>query len=398
MLVRFFIFFALLMAFIPSLGWAEDEDAPRAPKRDISGTADSVRLSPQAEKDKSLVEAATIKRLRAEGRQSYRQGAYERAIRKFEAVYRLSGDPNVLYELALTYHVLRDWDQCVDFMGRYLKQAPIGPKRDRALNTLQSCEARRTISQTILIESDPSGADVYLGNRNTPIQGQTPFRAKVSTGVKRVWLELKGYEREIKDIEVRHSEPMRLYVILRKRVDKGWLYIDSDVRNAQIYVDGKPLQITPLLKPVPVSVGDHQIQLRREGFEPFEAHVRVEQFLMTRVDAPLGRSSHVSTWRSSLGWTGASLGVLAMVGGALATHYANEQYNDTTQFDEFVTYERMGYVGGVSLVVTGISLLVWDSLRDHVLTSDRNTLYGKPMETPDPAELGLPSLMRRRQP
>jgi len=385
MRTHFLIFNIVFLSLLPSLSLADDEDSPRPVE-----TADTIRLSPQAEKDKVMVEATTIKRLRTEARTHYRQGAYKLAIRQFQSAYRLSNDYEILYELALTHHVLRNWEECGAYMDRYLREAPRGPKRDRALNTKQSCKARQEISQALFIESDPPGADIYFDNRNTPIQGQTPFRTQVGIGVKRIWLELKGYEPEIKDIELRRGEPMRLRVILRKRVEKGWLYIDSNIRNAQVYVDGKPLQLTPLLKPVPVSAGEHQVQVRREGFGPFERNVRIKRFLMTRVDAPLGRANHVSTWRSSLGWSTIILGGLALAGGAVATYYADQQYNDSPQFDELVGYERLGYVGGVALLTTGGSLLIWDSLRYHFDPSERNTRYGQPMDIPDPDKLWAP--------
>jgi hypothetical protein len=73
-----------------------------------------------------------------------------------------------------------------------------------------------------------------------------------------------------------------------------------------------------------------------------------------------------------------------MIGGGVSTHLANQEYNDTPQFDQWVGYERLGYGVGTSLLTTGIALLIWDAFGENILDSDRNPHYGDPVETPDP--------------
>ena len=53
----------------------------------------------------------------------------------------------------------------------------------------------------------------------------------------------------------------------------------------------------------------------------------------------MSKSSSASTWRSSLGWTAVALGVVAVVGGGVATHYADKEYNDTPTFERLQNYE-----------------------------------------------------------
>ena len=206
-------------------------------------------------------------------------------------------------------------------------------------------------------------------------------------------VELEGYEPMIADIEVRRNEVFRLKVALKKRVETGWLFVDANIRDAQVYVDGQALMLTPFVRPQPIGVGTHQIQVQRDGFSPFSTYVDIEPFLMQRVDAVMTRSENVSTWKSSVGWTATSLGILSIVGGAVSTHMANQHYNDTPKFDEWVGYETLGYGLGSSLLATGVGLLLWDAFGENILESDRNPHYGQPMETPDPLS---PDEMRRR--
>lgn len=352
-----------------------------------SGASAGVYLTPQASDDLTEMEQELIKRLRKEGRQHYANGAYKQAVKKFEEAYKISGDDTFLYDLALTFHVLRDWDRCVGLLGRYIETAPVGPKKDRAFNTMQSCKARREISQTLRIDTRPRGASVYLNNRKTASKGQTPLVLKVKPGVKRIWLILDGHEPMIRDVDVSRTAPMHLTVDLKRRLEKGWLFVDSDVRDAQIYLDGQPLQLTPQLNPLAVAAGRHQVQLRRQGFDPFQAFINIDRFQLTRVDAAMSKSSSASTWRSSLGWTAVTLGVVAVVGGGVATHYADKEYNDTPTFERLQNYEYMSYGIGGTLLSIGTGLVLWDTFRNHILAEERNPLYGQPMETPDPDQL-----------
>ena len=208
-----------------------------------------------------------------------------------------------------------------------------------------------------------------------------PFKAKLAPGAQRIWLELKGYEPEIRDIEVRSEEPFRLSVALRKRNEPGWLFVDSPVRDAQVYLDGKAVQLTPFPKPIPVSSGRHQLQVKRDGFSQLNQEILVESFQLTRIDAPLERTSMVTTWRSTTGWVSVTFGILSLIGGGVATYFADQKYSDTQDYRDLVTYEYLGYGAGAGLLSLGTGLILWDYLRDDLLESDRNLDYGRPVET-----------------
>ena len=122
-------------------------------------------------------------RQRSEGRRQYLNGNYEMAAQIIGRTACASGDPDLLYDIGMSYKQLRDWSRCAGYFGRYVSSALQSPKRDRALNEMQGCEARGKTSQTVDIQTVPSGASIYFSNRNTPIQGQTPFKALRPVGV-----------------------------------------------------------------------------------------------------------------------------------------------------------------------------------------------------------------------
>ncbi|MEE2789144.1 MAG: PEGA domain-containing protein [Myxococcota bacterium] len=343
-----------------------------------------VVLTPEAQAEKRNAQQTRASRIIQDARVLYRNGAYEVAIKRFEEAFKLTEDDKLLYNIALSYQQLRDWTRCIGYLDRYLETAPNSPRRDRALNAKRSCQARQEKAQTLHIETRPPGAAVYLANRNTPIQGYTPFKARLPAGVQRVWLELNGYEPEIRDIEIRAEEPFRLSVQLRKRNEPGWLFVDSTIRDAQVYVDGRAVQLTPFPKPISITAGRHQLQVKRDGFGPLNREILIESFQLTRIDAPLERTSMVTTWRSTTGWVSLTFGLLSVIGGGVATYLANQKYNDTQAYSDLVNYETLGYGIGSGLLSIGAGLIVWDYLRDDLLETDRNPDYGRPVDTPDP--------------
>ena len=325
----------------------------------------------------------------AEGQRLYKAGLYVEAIHSFEKAYEHDADDNILFRIAITYQQLRDWDRCAGYMGRFLDTAQPGPKRDRARNTKEICDQQRQTGQTLTVDSVPPGASVYLGNRKKPqMQGQTPFTMTISPGVQRVWVELTGYRPEIRDIQIQRDQPFNLNVVMRPDTREGWLFVDSPIRDAEVYVDGQPLRLTPFDSPVQLLSGTHQVIVRRSGYTGFKQRVDIEPYLMTRLDAPLEPLENRSTWRSSLGWALELGGALAIGGGVTAMHFADKEYNDTQRFEDLSDLETMGYAAGTVLLTTGTALIIWDLFVDDIPRSHRNPEYGRDVMTPDPVPEG----------
>ena len=59
----------------------------------------------------------------------------------------------------------------------------------------------------------------------------------------------------------------------------------------------------------------------------------------------------------------------------------------TPAFERYQSYETLGYGTAIGLGAVGLSLIIWDYLRPNIDEVDRNPIYGRPMDTPDPALL-----------
>ncbi|MCA9527428.1 MAG: PEGA domain-containing protein [Myxococcales bacterium] len=340
----------------------------------------AVVLTPEAEAQLSAADQKRADQLKGEANVLFRDGRYKEAIEKFSRAFEISRDVELVYSIGVSYQNLEAWQECVSYMERYLEKAGVGPKRDRAENTRKSCEARIERDQELTIESTPAGAKVYIDDRARGVQGTTPFRNYVKPGSHRVWVELDGFEATDQTIEVQKATPFRMNVQLREVQNRGWLFVDSTVIDARVYIDGKNVGLTPFQAPLAYSAGSHQVVVERDGYTRYSSQIRVDKGRLARVDAHLVQTSAQSTWRSPLGWTMNVFGLLAIGGGVTAYFFAEEEFNDTDKFKDLALYEKLGYGVGGGLMAIGTSLLIWDAVRDVIADEDRNPKYGEPVK------------------
>ncbi len=316
---------------------------------------------------------------------AYKNGMYETAANQFAEAFEISGKADYLYDAAISFQQSQRWDQCVGFMGRYLELAPISPKRDRARNARDNCEARRQKSQTLRIETNPPLANVRLGNQKKPIVGTTPLVLQRPPGVQRVFIEKDGYESVIRDVELQSGTPFLLSVELKEVQSKGYLFVDATVVGATVFLNGQSTRLTPFDVPLSLKIGAYQVHITRPGFEASTHQLNVEPLTVHHLQVALNPLESISTWRTPMGWVSQVLGALSIAGGVVASTYANDYYSDTDEFRRLAQIERTGYVVGGSLLATGLTLLIWDSVRDQVSKQDRNPRYGAPVVLPPDA-------------
>ncbi|MCK6573749.1 PEGA domain-containing protein [Myxococcota bacterium] len=388
----FLVLAAALCVATPALAQAPAppaEDAPAAAPPPAAPPAEAtpagppkVVLTAEAQVQLSEADRARAEKLQMEGEQLYGQGRYKEAIEKFRQAFEISADINLQYSIAISHQQLEAWQECVTYMERFLEKAGPGPKRDRAENTLKNCDARIERDQLLIIESDPPAARVFLDDRAKGVRGSTPFRNYVRPGTHKVWVELDGYEPIEQTIEVQIKEPFRMNLAMRGIQNMGWLHVDSNIKGATVFIDGKNIGLTPLREPLAYPAGRHQIVVDRDGYTRFDQHVSVEKGKVTRVDAATARTEFQSSWRSGIGWTANVLGLLSIAGGIVAWQFADLEFNDTQAFKDLAFYEKLGYGLGGGLMAAGTGLIIWDRVRDRIDDEHRNPDYGVPVKPP----------------
>ena len=132
-------------------------------------------------------------------------------------------------------------------------------------------DARRPAMGTLIIESMTDGAKVYLDGKQI---GKTPFAKPIPVRVGQHKLKATkfGYAELELEFKMRARRKTTLTVDLVPH--SGLVRFTCNIDAAEIYLDGKLLGHTPLIKTV--GLGDHKVMIVREGYNDFSAEINVK--------------------------------------------------------------------------------------------------------------------------
>lgn len=131
------------------------------------------------------------------------------------------------------------------------------------------------------IQSTPPGATVRVDDA-APL-GRTPLpRASVTQGAHRLYFSLDGYVPQHLDINVTaRNRPFTVTL-----VQAGSIYVAADAEGAPIFLDGAPAGTVPG-RINGVAPGQHIVEIRAEGMQPFRETVTVSSGTVASVSANL---------------------------------------------------------------------------------------------------------------
>ncbi|TBH20773.1 PEGA domain-containing protein [Thermus thermamylovorans] len=135
---------------------------------------------------------------------------------------------------------------------------------------------------TLVVDSRPSGAEVYLNGR---LQGRTPLTLPVNPGRQEVELRLAGHQPYRVAVNPRPGERVQVFAQLVPEPRQGTLSLASNPAGAEVYLDGALRGRTPLSLSLPE--GRYGVELRLPGHEPYRAQVQVRRGETTRLDVRL---------------------------------------------------------------------------------------------------------------
>jgi len=126
------------------------------------------------------------------------------------------------------------------------------------------------LSDVVVIDSDPPGAEVYLDGELQP--GLTPLLLrKLSAGRHSLEMRKTGYENSMRTIMVPDVQPSRPVVLRQK---PGTLLLQSDPPGAHIWKERQFLGVTPALLEE-LEQGSHELTLRGPGCESKKVSVDI---------------------------------------------------------------------------------------------------------------------------
>ena len=121
------------------------------------------------------------------------------------------------------------------------------------------------------VRSEPSGAKVYVDGKEA---GETPVvLSNIRVGGHILRIGKEGHEPYEEQVKVGEGERKKVSFSLKKIV--GALLVNTDPPGATIFIDGKPVGVSPYEgKDLPS--GTHKIKVIKEGYETWEREVVVE--------------------------------------------------------------------------------------------------------------------------
>ncbi|MGR3174615.1 MAG: PEGA domain-containing protein [Candidatus Scalindua sp.] len=122
---------------------------------------------------------------------------------------------------------------------------------------------------TILVESEPANAKIYLDGKEA---GNTPVTLRHVRGMHEVEVRMDGYEVWRQSVEVEADKEKSLTAVLQ--IETGSVLVESEPTNATIYLDGDEVGITPdtLRSIIP---GRHLVEVKMDGYKVWSKSIIV---------------------------------------------------------------------------------------------------------------------------
>jgi hypothetical protein len=132
----------------------------------------------------------------------------------------------------------------------------------------QSCP-RATGRYKVKIDSAPQGATIYLGSRQCPPIGLTPWSGSLNKGNFTVIVEAPGYEPAQRSFRVGALRKLQeLFVpLVRKPQLEIRADADPNLIGAQVSVDGQPSGVVQGPLVIPTTAARHLVEIKKPGYE-----------------------------------------------------------------------------------------------------------------------------------
>jgi hypothetical protein len=191
---------------------------------------------------------------------------YAGAVAEFQRAYEIAPYPVVLYNLGIAYDALGRPVEAVEAMKAVIdKPGNLAPERlARARTIVAENEARVGELEVVVNEA---GALLRVDDID---RGKSPLAAalRVRAGTHFVQAVKTGYVPVRREILVAGGDKKRVELTLeRTELRPGQIWIRSKLPGAQIFIDGAKAGTTPLSQSISVMPGQHNVELRRAGYE-----------------------------------------------------------------------------------------------------------------------------------
>lgn len=213
----------------------------------------------------------------------YADGNYEAALVEFQRAHALSGNANLLYNVAAVYESLGRFVEARDALTAYRMGGAPASVRPRAAELDARLARLRERIGRLRVTSPTAGLVVTVDGRPLAAE-RARAGVEVSAGRRRVRLEAPGHVAHELDVDVAGGGEHVVDEALEVRRAPLTLRVDTD--DASVRIDGREVARTPLDGPVMLPEGTWQLEVARPGYVSVRREV-VLGLAGAVVDAPL---------------------------------------------------------------------------------------------------------------
>lgn len=232
-----------------------------------------------------------VKEIFERGQVAYENRQYELAASEFRAAFALKPAAALIYNEAVCYEKLGDREHALALFQKYIGLVP-GDVKARC-HVDPSCGKRDgdDTKNVVFIESQPSGAMVYLDSKLEAPVGSTPWNGTF-TGAHKIIVVAPGHQDQTVSVTPRPNAVQTFVVTLARADFKGFLEVRANLPGADVYIDAKKdgaVGRTPFYGDI--TVGKHVVTVTRDGFTEDEREIVIEGGKSYKVEAKLAKAA-----------------------------------------------------------------------------------------------------------
>ncbi len=197
---------------------------------------------------------------------------YAGAVGEFERAYEHAPFAVILFNLGIAYAKLDRPVKAVEVLERVVAE-PGSLSPQRVAQAKETIAAQGARIGRVAVKVDVDGAKVRVDGVDV---GVAPLTLSLRSGLHFVEAVKVGYAPSRREVSVAGDAQAEVTLSLEATADGlGQLWVRSDLPGAEVLLDGKRVGTTPLTSSIPVVPGDHDVELRREGYRRASNRVSV---------------------------------------------------------------------------------------------------------------------------
>jgi len=227
---------------------------------------------------------------------------YAGAANEFERAYEHASYAVILFNLGVAYAKLDLPVKAVDALERVVAE-PGTLSSQRVAQAKETIAAQRKRIGQLEVKVDVPGATVRVDGVDV---GRAPLTVSVRSGLHFVEAVEVGYAPSRREVLVAGEAQAEVALSLQATADGlGQLWVRSDLPGAEVILDGVRVGTTPMTSSIPVLPGEHDVELRREGYRNAVRRVTVGVGATADLSLePRPNRSAIARGRSRLALTG----------------------------------------------------------------------------------------------